>query len=304
MSKSSVLARRALVFGALVASALAGRVASADLAACITSSEHAISLRRSGRLGEARKELAACSATACPEEVRADCAKRMEAVNAAMPSLVVRATDGDGNDLTAAELRIDGAQVATTLDGRPREIDPGEHTVRVEAPGLPPAERKLVVGEGEKNRHESFVIGAPKALPLVPPPPPAPVQAGLDTRKKVALGAGVVGVAGLAAGGVLGGLAASEWSSAQHDISAQASCASAAACPAHTNAVSERSTAVTYATASTIALGVGGALVVTGLVTWLTDPGPAAARTTGLVAPRVVPSLEPHGAGLLVVGAF
>jgi hypothetical protein len=297
------LPRSVFVVGAIVASALASRTASADLTACIASSEHAISLRRSGKLGAARRELALCSATTCPEEVRTDCTRRIEAVNSAMPSLVVRASDGAGNDLTAAELRIDGTPVASMLDGRPLEIDPGEHTVRVEARGLRPAERKLVVGEGEKNRHESFVLGAPPPVVVVPPPPPTPVERGLDTRRKLAVTTGVIGLAGLGAGGVLGGLAASEWSNAKRDITAQASCASAAVCPAHNNAVNERSTALTYATASTVALGVGGVLVVAGLITWFTDPGPSSAHTTG-VGPKVVPAIGTNSGGLTVAGEF
>lgn len=287
---------------ALAGTLLLPAVVHADLAACIGASEQGISLRRSGHLREARIQLAACSAPSCPDEVRADCGKRMEALNAAMPGLVVGAKDVSGNDVTKADVAVDGIVVANVLDGRPIELDPGEHLVRVTAAGLPSAERKLVVGEGEKNRHEGFVLGTPVVVVAPPVSEPSPPRRS-KTRQTVGIVGGSLGLAGIGVGAVFGALASSKWSSSKSETTAQASCSSAAQCPAHASAVSDHDTAVTYATISTVGFGVGGALLVAGVVTFLTAP-----RTTTSSTPsawlHVVPMFERGGGSLGLVGAF
>jgi hypothetical protein len=286
-----------------VALTLVTGAAHADLAACIAASEQALSLRHAGHLREARTQMAECASPSCPDELRAECSKRMDALNDAMPSLVVGAKDGSGNDLLAAEVTIDGVKVATTLDGRPIDLDPGEHVVRVSVDGLPPAERKLVLGEGEKARHETFVLGEPpRPLPPPPAPAPEPVAPRWGTRRTVAVTSGALGLVGLGVGGAFGALASSEWSSSKSATTLQGSCASAASCPAHATAVSDHDTAVTYATVSTVGIAVGAALVVTGLVVWLTAPARASSTGTGRL--RVAPTAERGGGTLTVLGEF
>jgi hypothetical protein len=299
---------RCLTFVVTSASLFTSMVAHADLAACIASSEQAISLRRAGKLGDARKQLAACTTASCPEEVRSDCVRRMGLVNAAIPSLVVGAKDGQGNDILRADVVIDGTKVASTLDGRPIELDPGEHVVRVDAPGLPSSGRKLVLAEGEKARREVFMLGEIEAPPApAAPAPPPPESHGWSTGRKVAITSGVVGLVSLGIGATFGGLAASEWSSAQTDSkAAQATCTTAtSSCAPQTSAQSEHSTAQTEATVSTALLGVGAALVATGVLTWFLSPA-SASSSEGQHAPRaaVVPTLAPGAAGLTAVGLF
>jgi len=298
-SRCSILLAALLSAGVLAASS-----ARADLASCIASSEHALALRRAGKLLETRVELAECAAASCPDEVRSDCAKRMEAVNASMPSVVVAAKDASGHDLQAADVDVDGVRVASTLDGRPVEIDPGEHLLRVGAPGLPPEERKIVVGEGDKARRESFTLGA-AAAPLAAPSPAMPGR-GLGLRRTLAIAGGAGGLAGVGLGVTFGLLASSDWSSAKGAVTSQATCSSAAACPAHATALSDHSSAETFATASTVAFGVGGALLVAGAVTWFTARPPAAppASARGFRSFKLVPDGAPGRATLSVVGAF
>jgi hypothetical protein len=67
---------------------------------------------------------------------------------------------------------VDGQLVRERLDGVAVPVDPGEHVVRVEVPGLPPAEQRVVAQPGEKDRRIVFDM-----VPPAPPPPPAPVDA-------------------------------------------------------------------------------------------------------------------------------
>ena len=246
------------VFGTIVVGVLAvARSARADLAACIGASEQGLSLRRAGHLREAREQLAVCTVPACPEELRADCAKRMESVNAAMPSLVLGAKDASGTDLLEADVGIDGVVVAHVLDGRPIELDPGEHVVKITAPGLPTAERKLVVGEGDKHRREAFIVGEIASVPG----PGEPAKRPWGTRQTLAVVGVGIGVVGIGVGTAAGLLAGSEWRSEQNATTAQKGCASSGACPAHNTAVQDHDTTVTYATVSTVGFVAGGALV-------------------------------------------
>jgi len=298
---------RRVVWIASCASTLAGvGHARADVAACIASSEQGLALRRAGRLQEARRQLASCTVPGCPEELRTECVKRIDAINAALPTLVVGAKDPGGNDVHAATVTIDGTLAAATLDGRPIAVDPGEHTVRVTAPGLPSAERRLVLGEGDKARHEAFILGAAeaRARPAIPEAALETSPTAGGTQRTLAVVGGGLGVAAVGLGATFGLLASSEWSSAQAAVKAQASCASAAACPAHSQALNDHDTASTYATASTIAFGVGAALVVTGIVTWLTAPARAPAGQAHTTSVHVTPSSERGGAGLAVFGDF
>jgi hypothetical protein len=285
---------------------LSTSVARADLTACIASSEQSLALRHAGKLHDARKELALCSAQACPEELRVECVKRMEALNAAMPSLVIGAKDGAGNDLLAASVTVDSVKVAGALDGRPIEVDPGEHVVRVEVTGLPASERKLVIGEGEKTRHERFVLGeviAPRRV-ISAEPREAELAPYWGTQRKAAVAVGVTGVVAIGVGVTFGLLSSTEWSSSKSAIAAQASCASGSACPAHATAVSDHNSAVTDATVSTIALGVGAAFVAAGVVTWLTSPRDRATPSSRTGELHLVPSGGPGGGSLTIVGTF
>jgi hypothetical protein len=107
--------------------------------------------RREHQLIEARGELRVCGAEACPAFLSVDCVQWLGQVEAGIPSLVFEASTDAGAifDVTA---RIDGAVVATELDGRPIEVDPGLHTVTFERPGRATQEQRIILREGEKNR--------------------------------------------------------------------------------------------------------------------------------------------------------
>ena len=257
----------------------------ADEAACIASSEQALSLRQQGKLHDALKQLALCADAACSSEVKAECTQRIGGIDAAMPTLVLAATDGAGNDLADVRVTMDGAPLASTLDGRPLSIDPGEHTFTVEALGRPSAERKLVLREGEKDRHESFVLGAAPPLAASPMPSavPAPSPVAWSTRKTLAVGSGAVGVVGVGLGLWLGAFAASSQSKEKTDCST-------AACNSRPQAIEDYNTAKEDALGSTIAFVAGAAMIATGAVLWFTAPAgdkPASSSHRLRVAPRV-----------------
>jgi hypothetical protein len=99
--------------------------------ACIASSTNGQTLRNQGKLVAARDEMIACARDACPAIVRSHCARWLTEIDAAIPSVVVRAVDASGADMIGAKLAIDGR--AVKLDGQAVRLDPGPHTVAIES---------------------------------------------------------------------------------------------------------------------------------------------------------------------------
>src|SRR5437868_1388042 len=126
---------------------------------CVGANTTAQSLRRDGKFGAARAELASCVDVSCPALVRDDCSQRLDELNRAQPTIVFDAKDDQGHDLTEVTVEIDGRPVAQRLDGIAVGVDPGEHTFTFEAKGLPKATRKFVLHEGEKTRREPILLG-------------------------------------------------------------------------------------------------------------------------------------------------
>jgi hypothetical protein len=288
------------LFVPAVALAVWAAPARADEAACIAATEDALTLRQQGKLHDALKKLAVCADASCSSEVRAECTQRIAAVDTAMPTLVLGAKDGAGNDLYDVRVTMDGAPLTSSLDGRPISLDPGEHTFTFETAGNPPLEKKLVLREGEKDRHESVEIGPippPAAAPpaAVSPPLPAPSPSTWNSQKTIAVTSGGVGVVGIGLGIWFGAFAASSQSKEKSDCAATG-------CSNRPQAVEDYDTAKKDATGSTIAFIAGGALLAAGAVLWFTAPkehGPLGAARL-----RLAPVVDGPSERLVVGGTF
>lgn len=171
---------------------LAAPSAAADKQECLAAHEDAQRLRSEGKLRSAKQKLLVCSADACPTLVRADCTKWLPEVERALPSLIVRAKDGEGADIVDARVEIDGVVVASLLDGKPIALDPGAHALKVEHEGKAVGQ-ELTLAEGDKGH--VVTITFPRDLPPKPAAPPSPLP-------WILAGVGVVGVAGFAALGL------------------------------------------------------------------------------------------------------
>jgi hypothetical protein len=276
----------------------------ADDATCVASSEQALELRESGHLHAALEQLAVCADTACPPEVHEECSQRIERVTAAMPTLVLAATDAAGNDLPAVGVTMDGTPLGHPLDGRPLAIDPGPHTFRFDVPGQPTVERVFVLREGEKDRRERVVLGE---VPAVPPPPAIPAPAATPpaapppppsfwTRQRaVAVGLGSAGIVGLGIGAAFVGYAAMSQNREKIDCPP-------GPCVKYRQGVEDYDTAQKNATGATIAFVAGGAFAAGGIVLWLTaPPRRPSSSPTGLT---LSPARIGGGTGLILQGSL
>lgn len=173
-----------VVAATLVAPSLA-RVAAADEPSkqqCVSANESAQTLRRAGKLRDARAQLLQCVNPACPGPVRDDCSERLNEIDKALPTIVFTAKDADGADLTSVHVTSDGAPLADTLSATAVAVDPGEHVFAFEADGYVRMEKNIVIREGDKGRRISVVLqpvtkaeAPPAASPVAPTPsPPTP----------------------------------------------------------------------------------------------------------------------------------
>jgi hypothetical protein len=176
-------------------------------------------------------------------------------------------------------LRIEraGQAVERAQWGTAVPVDPGTYRVQVRAEGRLPWETSV----------DATAAGATVRVQV---PEPARVAVGLSGRRVGALVVGAVGIAGLAAGGVVGGLTVAQWNQAQ------------ALCPKRVNCTQEahdRSLQVrSLSFGATAGLIGGGAAVVVGTILWLV---PAAAPRAAM---WVAPALAGGERGAALGGSF
>jgi hypothetical protein len=198
---------RAQVAASLLASVAlfpnAGRADDTD--ACLAAYERSQELRKAGKFRAAREELVACVRATCPSLVKKDCSRWISELEPATPTVIVNARDHQGKDILAVRVLVDGTVLVERLDGKPHEVDPGEHVFRYEVEGSDPIEEKLVVQVGEKNRVITARFAAPATHYEAPvkSEPSRPPTAGYAL-----LGVGVAGGAGFVILAALG----------QHDL--------------------------------------------------------------------------------------
>lgn len=281
--------RAALALGLLAVTAYATDVRADDKKVCGDAYAASQSLRDEHRLLAARDQLRLCARQACAPfaggQIVKDCASWLAQVEPIIPSLVFEARDGNGNDLSAVKVTMDGKPLAARLDGTGLQVDPGEHRFAFDSADAH-ADKTIVVREGDKDRHVSVLLGASSAVPLgatPSPSPAAPAAASSDgsTQRTIGLVIGGAGVVGLVLGGVFGVLAKSAYDGA--------------GCPACTGPTVPQA-AYDRATVSTIAFLAGGVLTVGGAVLYFTAP------KAGSVG--VAPSVGTSAAGLNVTGAW
>jgi hypothetical protein len=284
-----------LILGGALFSTSPVRAADPSVSDCLMAAETSLKLRAEHKLRLTRTQLLVCSSSSCPGEVRQECMRRIDEVNAASPTIVLAVKDRAGRDLSTVRVSVDGQVVAERLDGSALPIDPGPHEFTFEASGVPPVTDTVILHEGEKDRRETVTLAVGTPAPAsadgsdgalgADGSRPGTAGAG-KTQRVVGLVAGAVGVAGLAAGGVFGVLASSSWKTAQRE------------CPDHTGcssqAMTDRSHAVTDATVATVGFIAGGVLLASGLTLYLSAPRGD--------SPRV--GLEARPGGLAVSGEF
>jgi hypothetical protein len=305
MTRRSLLTASSLLAAATVALAPPARAAGPTTGECVAAADSSLQLREQHKLREARAQMLVCAAASCPAAVQSECLRRVDQINAAIPTVVFEAKDGAGNDLSNIKVDIDGQPLTDRLDGTSVQVDPGEHHFRFTAPGGIVIDKTIVIREGEKERRESIVVGAvappaaqptPLASPATTAPPPSSEDAGAN-RRAIGLVVGGAGLVGLAVGTIFGVLASSSASSSKNE------CSTASCGASYSKSVSDYNTASTDATVSTVAFIAGGVGVAAGAILFFTAPSGAATGASGFRW-QFSPSVGATGLGLSVRGVL
>jgi hypothetical protein len=287
---------------------------------CIEANAQAQVLRRNGKLAAAREQLRICTVSSCPTMVRDDCAKRLDDLQAAQPSMIFDVKDAKGADVINVRVSVDGQQIADHLDGTPLNVDPGAHAFTFEADGHASVTRQLLIKEGEARREEHLIVGdavAPHEAQPVPMPsetspistsstgplppttdakPAAAPGTALGTQRIVGLTLSGIGAAAVGVGAVLGLLSESAWSSAK------AACGGVATqCTNVPQGQSYHDTAETNATLSTAAFIGGGVLIAAGAALFFTATQHDDTRVARV---RALPSVAPDQVSIAINGVF
>jgi hypothetical protein len=255
-----------------------------DKAQCLAASEQGQNQRDDGHYRAARESFLSCSREVCPKVVAQSCTRWLNELDQQAPTIVLAAKDALGNDLTEVRVSLDGATIATRLDGTPIQADAGEHVVRFEREGSTSVELKVVLRAGEKARVLSATLereGTPDEEPARPAAAEAPTPPPRESFWSGGhVAAGAMGLSALAAAGV-GAFFLVQSSHAEGDASALRSGLSPDACyrtvsaqpPAVCQALADKVSAQhTDAAIGTGLLVGGGVLGLAAVAAWLLWP--------------------------------
>ena len=161
-----------------------------------------------------------------------------------------------------------GTPVAAAAFDTPVPVDAGPQVVVASAPEKKPWTTTIGVRAGATSTVRVPPLEPDSSAVVVTPPPPPPENEGGSAQRTVAIALEIGGGVVLAGGLLFGGLAAASWSSVEQ------TCPDGR-CPdegERRRRASDAESAQTFATISNVAVGVGAAALVTGIVLHLTAP--------------------------------
>lgn len=249
--------------------------------ACISAYEQTQTLRKEGKVREARASAIECAADQCPKALSRDCAKWLAEIDASIPTVVLEARGPDGADLTNVRVLMDGKPLLEKIEGKAVQVEIGSHKFRFEpaaGSGLQALELGAVIHEGERNRKVTVTLKSALASER-------PVPAGVYLFGGAAIVAfgmgGYFGIRGLAKKGDLDACKPS--------------------CPA--SEVNSMSTSLAVAD---VAIGVGVVASLAALYMYLSRPvaEPAAPQAATGPAPRLGAGPLPGGAAAAAAWTF
>jgi hypothetical protein len=150
-----------------------------------------------------RDEAFECASSACPSFIQKDCAAWLEEIESEVPTISFEVRS-DGKNLISVRVLEGDRVIVDRVGGAAVELDPGVHWLTFEADGLAPVTKPVVVARGEKNQRFSVELPAAKPRRALPPAGAPPVTSSSSSSSAPWI-AGGVGLAGLAAFGILSG---------------------------------------------------------------------------------------------------
>ncbi|MFS8070535.1 MAG: hypothetical protein ACMG6S_29575 [Byssovorax sp.] len=238
------------------------------------------------------------------DKTRADeAARRARDLEAKLSRLVIESAAPD------VEVRRDGALVDRSVLGAALPVDPGEHAITASAPGKEPWSSAITIAVGPGTTTVrvpaltlSPVAAAPpvatSTAPAVAADPALKPAEGWSTQRKVALGVGGAGVVGVVVGAVFGAMTLSKTGAAKGH------CSEAEPPQCDQEGLTLHGDAKTTANVSNVAMAVGGAALIGGVVLFLTAPAGEAKRAEQGARVKVLPVVGMGSTGVLLQGVW
>jgi hypothetical protein len=193
-------------------------------------------------------------------------------------------------DVPGLTIKRDDQDVGKGSFDTPIPVDPGDHLIEATAPGYSIWSTHSVTNK----EGQVFTVTIPALVPKPIDETAAAGSGGPSPLRPAAYAVGGIGVAGVVAGAIFGGLAASSSSKLKTE------------CPNNICTASSQgnlSSAKTQALVSTIGLTVGGAALATGIVLFVVSR-PSGKKDDARPSAELVPSFGPQGGSLSLVGRF
>lgn len=238
-----------------------------------------------------------------------DATTREKALESKLARLVVQAGDKPEGLVVKRDKKV--VDLATLGSAVP--VDPGKHTIEVEAPGREPWSTTVDVPDQPGNvtvtipplaaLRSAGPVGPGGSASAAPSGGPDELPpGGMSGRKIAGFAVAGVGVAGLVAGGVFGGLTLAKTSESKAD----GHCVDGSPVKCDPVGLGIRKDAETLANISNVAFAVGGVALIGGVVLYLTAPGDAAKPGKAASAGRAVRVAPAVGAmnGLWITGSY
>jgi len=119
---------------------------------CVAAFNVADASEKAGHLAEARQQWLKCARAVCGSFLKQECTSRYTQLEADIPSVVPVFTDESGAPRVDVQVQIDGEVVASQLDGRAVQVDPGLHEFTFSVEGNVISKQKLMIAQGQRNR--------------------------------------------------------------------------------------------------------------------------------------------------------
>jgi hypothetical protein len=124
----------------------------ADVQACVVAHSDGQLARDEGKLLQAVTLFRQCAATECPGPIQKDCSEFLSDAQTRLPSVVLSAQDGDGNDVLDVTVTLDGNPIDNPLSGLAIPVDPGQRRFEFVRPDGTRVQVDLIAQEGVQRR--------------------------------------------------------------------------------------------------------------------------------------------------------
>lgn len=131
--------------------------------ACMGAYRKAQELERDAHLLRAKEAMLTCAKPACGAALAGECASRYAQLGTEIPSVVLLAEDDTGAPVVDVQVTMDGAPVASKLDGRAISLDPGLHEFAF-GTGRGAIVQSVLIAQGQRNRSISVSLRGKEAL--------------------------------------------------------------------------------------------------------------------------------------------